>query len=116
MVDMQANNFTINNNTEFSIDYDPFDIEELNCSICTNELCFPDSDYQLYEEWISVNDFETVLIILHTIQIFTGILGNLLVSLKYFYYFILFASSTYLAIFTPTIILCDFDKNNLGIN
>ena len=78
MVDTQTNNFTFNNDTEFNENYYP--IEELNCSICTNELCFPDSDYQLYEEWISVNDFETVLIILHTIQIFTGILGNLLVS------------------------------------
>ena len=78
MVDTQTNNFTFNNDTEFNENNYP--IEELNCSICTNELCFPDSDYQLYEEWISVNDFETVLIILHTIQIFTGILGNLLVS------------------------------------
>ena len=81
MVDTQTNNFTFNNDTEFNENYYP--IEELNCSICTNELCFPDSDYQLYEEWISVNDFETVLIILHTIQIFTGILGNLLVSSFY---------------------------------
>ena len=80
MVDTQANNFTFNNDTEYNENYYPIDVEELNCSICTNELCFPDSDYQLYEEWISVNDFETVLIILHTIQIFTGILGNLLVS------------------------------------
>ena len=48
--------------------------EEVDCSNCTNELCFEDIHYQLYEEWTSVNDFETVLIILHTIQILTGIL------------------------------------------
>ena len=80
MVDIEASNITNNNYTELNGSYYPYENEELDCSICTNELCFPDSDYQLYEEWISVNDFETVLIILHTIQIFTGILGNLLVS------------------------------------
>ena len=80
MVDIDTSNITNNNYTELNGSYYPYENEELDCSICTNELCFPDSDYQLYEEWISVNDFETVLIILHTIQIFTGILGNLLVS------------------------------------
>ena len=54
--------------------------EEFNCSICINELCFEDAHYQLYEDWTSVNNFETVLIIIHTIQLLTGILGNLLVS------------------------------------
>ena len=83
MVDIDTSNITNNNYTEINGSYYPYENEELDCSICTNELCFPDSDYQLYEEWISVNDFETVLIILHTIQIFTGILGNLLVSFCY---------------------------------
>ena len=85
MVDIEASNITNNNYTELNGSYYPYENEELDCSICTNELCFPDSDYQLYEEWISVNDFETVLIILHTIQIFTGILGNLLVSFLLYY-------------------------------
>ena len=82
MVNIQSHNITYNN-TELNVNDYPIENEELDCSICTNELCFPESDYQLYEEWISVNDFETVLIILHTIQIFTGILGNLLVSCLY---------------------------------
>ena len=52
----------------------------MDCSKCENDLCFEQENYDLYEQWISVNNFETVLIILHIIQILTGILGNLLVS------------------------------------
>ena len=83
MVDIQKYNIT--NDTTAGLDAISSTIklnvtEEFNCSVCTNELCFEDLNYQLYEEWISVNNFETVRIILHTIQILTGILGNLLVS------------------------------------
>ena len=53
----------------------------MDCSKCENDLCFEQGNYDLYEEWISVNNFETVLIILHIIQILTGILGNLLVRI-----------------------------------
>ena len=93
MVDIQSHNITYNNTVLNGSEY-PIENEELDCSICTNELCFPESDYQLYEEWISVNDFETVLIILHTIQIFTGILGNLLVSCLYYFGFTLLRTVT----------------------
>ena len=55
----------------------------MDCSKCVNDLCFAEDNYAAYEEWISVNNFETVLIILHTIQILTGILGNLLVRILY---------------------------------
>ena len=55
----------------------------MDCSKCVNDLCFAEDNYAAYEEWISVNNFETVLIILHIIQILTGILGNLLVSILY---------------------------------
>ena len=55
----------------------------MDCSKCVNDLCFAEDNYAAYEEWISVNNFETVLIILHIIQILTGILGNLLVRILY---------------------------------
>ena len=90
MVDIQKYNIT--NDTAgldaISSTIKPNVTEDFNCSVCTNELCFEDLNYQLYEEWISVNNFETVLIILHTIQILTGILGNLLVSRCQFFYLI----------------------------
>ena len=61
------------NTTENIIDFS-------NCSYCENDLCFIAEEYGLYLDYISVDSFETVLIILHIIQFITGILGNLLVS------------------------------------
>ena len=53
-----------------------------DCSECTNDMCWPTEDYEMYLEWISVSNFEIVLVILHIVQILAGIFGNLLVSYK----------------------------------
>ena len=77
---IQKPNITINDSMINEHSMETVMSDELNCSTCVNDLCFGEADYQAYEEWISVNNFETVLIILHCIQILTGILGNFLVS------------------------------------
>ena len=81
MVDME-NNETLS--TSDIYEYGNLtDNTTMDCSKCVNDLCFAEDNYAAYEEWISVNNFETVLIILHIIQILTGILGNLLVRISY---------------------------------
>jgi len=60
------------------------DEEEINwmiadCSNCTNELCWPDPDYQWYRNWVSVDTFEMVIISMNIMVFLAGIIGNLLV-------------------------------------
>ena len=76
----ESENYIIMNETALYGNTQENVTDVLNCSVCQNELCFEPEDYQLYEDWITVNTFETVLIILNIIQFITGILGNLLVS------------------------------------
>ena len=64
------------------------DEEEINwmiadCSNCTNELCWPDPDYQWYRNWVSVDTFEMVIISMNIMVFLAGIIGNLLVSQDY---------------------------------
>ena len=51
----------------------------LNCSGCKNELCIEEEDYEAYKSWISIDNFEMVLIALNIIVFLAGIMGNLLV-------------------------------------
>ena len=34
-----------------------------DCSECTNDLCWPEDHYEMYLEWISVSNFEKVLVV-----------------------------------------------------
>jgi len=52
-----------------------------NCSSCLNELCIPETDYNIYRSWVSVDTFEMVLITLNIFVFLAGIIGNALVSL-----------------------------------
>ncbi|CAB4066560.1 HCRTR2 [Lepeophtheirus salmonis] len=51
----------------------------LNCSICENKLCLGEEDYDVYQSYISVDKFETVLICLIALVFICGIIGNALV-------------------------------------
>ncbi|XP_071745252.1 orexin receptor type 2 isoform X2 [Lepeophtheirus salmonis] len=51
----------------------------LNCSICENKLCLGEEDYDVYQSYISVDKFETVLICLIAVVFICGIIGNALV-------------------------------------
>ncbi len=49
------------------------------CSNCTNALCIPDNEFELYLSYVSVDTFESVAIALNIIVFLAGIIGNLLV-------------------------------------
>ena len=76
-------NFNITESHNSTIKFSENSTQNLSdCSECTNDLCWPEDHYEMYLEWISVSNFEIVLVILHIVQILAGIFGNLLVSYK----------------------------------
>lgn len=51
-----------------------------NCSSCLNDLCIEPREYQVYEQAVSVDTYEMILIGVHILIFLCGILGNVLVS------------------------------------
>ena len=72
--DMLQQMFVTNTTNFTNINYTEF------CKNCSNEFCIPPHEYEDYWSFVSVDAFETVLIILNIIVFLTGIMGNLLVS------------------------------------
>ena len=77
--DMLQQMFVTNTTNFTNINHTESDLTEL-CKNCSNEFCISPHEYEDYWSFVSVDAFETVLIILNIIVFLTGIMGNLLVS------------------------------------